>query len=100
MTSGASVALLVTLHAGAGSRERLRDELAILATVSRADAGCIRYDVLEEADSPDRFVLFEEWLDDAALDDHNREPHVLRFVEVSQSLLEAPMRVERLRRVA
>ena len=100
MTSGAPVVLLVTLQAHAGSRDRLRDELAVLSTMSRADPGCIRYDVLEEAESPDRFVLYEEWLDDGALADHNRRPHVQRFVEMSPSLLEAPMRVLRLRRAA
>jgi len=56
-------ALLVTLRARDAFSVLLRDELAILATMSRADAGCLRYDVLEELEEPGRFVLFEEWLD-------------------------------------
>lgn len=98
MTIDAPVTLLVTLRAHAECGTRLRDELPILATTSRADAGCIRYDVLEEVEAPDRFVLCEEWLDEISLVDHNSQPHVARFVEVSPSLLRAPMRVKRLRR--
>ena len=98
MTFGEPVTLLVTLHARAECGSRLRDELAVLATTSRADAGCIRYDVLEEVDAPDRFVLCEEWVDETFLVDHNSLPHVARFVEVSPPLLSAPMRVQRLRR--
>ena len=97
MTFGAPVTLLVTLHARTECGSRLRDELGVLARISRADAGCIRYDVLEEVDAPDRFVLCEEWVDEASLVDHNSRPHVARFVEVAPPLLRAPMRVQRLR---
>jgi quinol monooxygenase YgiN len=76
----------------------MREELAVLAARSRADEGCLRYDVLEEVDSPDGFLLCEEWLDEASLVAHNSRPHVARFVEVSPPLLREPMRVQRLRR--
>jgi quinol monooxygenase YgiN len=100
VTSGEAVTLLVTLQAVAGSRNRLQDELAQLAALSRADPGCVRYDVLEDLQGPDRFVLWEEWLDEAALVDHDANPHVARFREVSASLLTTPMEVQRLRRSA
>ena len=92
--------LLVTLQARAECGGRLRDELALLAARSRADAGCIRYDVLEEMEAPDRFVLCEEWLDEASLVEHNARPHVGRFLAASGSLLTEPMQVRRLRRSA
>jgi quinol monooxygenase YgiN len=95
---GERATLLVTLHVRAEHVTRLRDELQILATMSRADAGCISYDVLEETEAPDRFVLWEEWLDEASLVGHNTQPHVARFAEVSPPLLRTPMRVRRLRR--
>lgn len=98
MTGGGPVALLVSLSARDTGEIRLRDELAVLATMSRADAGCLRYDVLEELEEPGRFVLFEEWLDEDSLIDHNTRRHVTQFVETSASLLAAPMRIQRLRR--
>ena len=100
MTSDEAVTLLVTMQAVAGSGNRLQDELASVAALSRADAGCIRYDVLVDLQGDDRFVLWEEWLDDVSLDDHNTKPHVARFREVSAALLAVPMDVQRLRRSA
>ncbi|MDH2444836.1 putative quinol monooxygenase [Amnibacterium sp. CER49] len=94
------VTLLVTLQARAEAGKRLRDELALLAARSRADAGCIRYDVLEETDVADRFVLCEEWLDEAALVEHNTLPHVGSFLAASGDLLAGPMQVKRLRRAS
>ncbi len=92
--------LLVTLEVRAGSEERLREELGVLAALSRADPGCVRYDVLEDAHESGRFVLWEEWLDEASLADHNAKDHVSRFAEASAGLLVAPMEVQRLRRSA
>jgi quinol monooxygenase YgiN len=100
VTAGEPAALLVSLRARDACEVRLRDELAILATMSRADAGCLRYDVLEELEEPGRFMLFEEWLDEDSLIDHNTQRHVARFVEKSDSMLAEPMRVQRLRRAA
>lgn len=98
MTSTTSATLLVTLRARVGSEERLREELAVLAALSRADPGCVRYDVLEDLHQRDRLVLWEEWLDDASLTDHNTKRHVTAFLEVSAALLTVPMEVQRLRR--
>lgn len=98
VTTGEPPALLVSLRARDACEVRLRDELAVLATMSRADAGCLRYDVLEELEEPGRFVLFEEWLDEDSLIDHNTRRHVARFLEASASLLSTPMRIQRLRR--
>jgi len=100
VTARVPAALLVTLRARDAFSVLLRDELAILATMSRADAGCLRYDVLEELEEPGRFVLFEEWLDEDSLTDHNTQRHVVLFVEKSASMLAAPMRIQRLRRAA
>ncbi len=100
MTSGEPAALLVTLHAEAGCRARLREALATVAGASRADAGCLRYDVLHDVEDADRFVLWEEWLDERSLVEHNTRPHVERFREACAELLAVPLRVQRLRRSA
>lgn len=98
MTHAEPVTLLVTLRARTGCGDRLREELGVLAASSRGDAGCIRYDVLEETEAPDRFVLVEEWLDDQCLVRHNALPHVSRFLASSLPLIAVPMKVQRLRR--
>jgi len=51
-----------------------------LAVASRAEDGCLGYEVARGND-PDRgtFVLFEKWRDQAALDDHMQAEHFQRL---------------------
>ncbi len=46
---------------------------------SRAEAGCITFDVSRSNDDPNVFVLFEEWRDQAALDEHYKTEHFITF---------------------
>ena len=51
-----------------------------LAVASRAEEGCLGYEVAR-GNEPDRgtFVLFEKWRDQAALDVHMQEEHFQRL---------------------
>lgn len=52
--------------------------LAELARASRAEAGCLGYEVVRAADEP-AFVLFEKWRDEAALQTHYETDHFQRL---------------------
>jgi quinol monooxygenase YgiN len=53
-----------------------RRVLAVLAEKSRAETGCVRYEVLQSASEPNVFALLEEWENAAALEAHVVTPHV------------------------
>ena len=95
-----TVSLLPTFVAKPERRAELLEQLIALEHASRADAGCIAYRLFEDADRADRFVLVEEWSDQAALDAHNAQPHVGRFVAAAPELLVEPFVVTRLAPVA
>jgi len=56
----------------AGMLRSLRDR-------SRAEAGCITFDVSRSIDDPNAFVLYEEWRDQATLDEHYQTEHFKTF---------------------
>jgi quinol monooxygenase YgiN len=56
-----------------------RGLLVQLRDGSRAEAGCIAFDVLQSIEDPNAFVLYEEWHDQAALDFHYTQDHFQRF---------------------
>jgi quinol monooxygenase YgiN len=39
------------------------------------EPGCLRFDVLQSADDPNRFVLYEAYRDEAAANAHKSTPH-------------------------
>jgi len=50
-----------------------------LREASRAEAGCIGYEVARSATEPGAFVLYETWADKAALDRHYETEHFQRL---------------------
>ena len=53
---------------------RLRDLLVEAMRMSRAEAGCLRFDVYQSTAEPRRFTLVEHWADQAAVDAHRLAP--------------------------
>ena len=43
--------------------------------LTRAESGCVAYDLCRDADAPDRFVAYECWRDLNALQKHLATPH-------------------------
>jgi quinol monooxygenase YgiN len=54
--------------------DTLRDTLLALVTPTRAEAGCLTYDLYEDAGGS--FVLFENWRSEAALQNRQQQPAV------------------------
>lgn len=54
-----------------------------LATQSRSDKGCIRYEVFKKMSS---IVIIEVWVDDADLEEHKTKKHftdLVKFIETN-----------------
>lgn len=54
---------------------------------TRAEAGCIVYELMQNNDDPTDFTFVEEWESDEALDAHLESPHILAFKERAGDLL-------------
>jgi quinol monooxygenase YgiN len=59
---------------------------ALLAP-SRAEPGCVDYQVFEDGTRPGHFVTVECWADQAAFDAHMASPHVAAAFAAAGSLL-------------
>ena len=90
-----AVGVIVKVVARPEGRAEIREILLKLATASRKENGCVRYDVLEDKGNPSVFALVEEWTNAAALDAHNKSPHFAEAVSGAQSFLGAPLEVGR-----
>jgi quinol monooxygenase YgiN len=53
--------------------------LARLASLSRQERGCLGYEACRSNDDPRVFVLFEQWADQAALDEHYATEHFVKL---------------------
>ena len=74
-----------------------RREAVVQATVEdarssvRDEPGCLRFDVMEDQDSPDLIHLVAVFKDRAAHDgDHLRAPHLARWMEATRDAFAGP----------
>ncbi|MBE9169328.1 antibiotic biosynthesis monooxygenase [Pleurocapsales cyanobacterium LEGE 06147] len=91
--------LIGRLQAKPGKENALRNALIKLVPLSRAEAGCINYDLHEVLDTPGLFLLYENWTDRAALDLHFSLPHSQEFASITLDLLAEPLQVIAMRKI-
>jgi quinol monooxygenase YgiN len=94
-----SVALVVVFRAAPGKTDDLRAALLDLTVATRAEDGCVLYDLHEDVNDPDVLAFYEIWATPAAHAAHDATPHVQGFVARFDELLAGPPRVNRLRRI-
>ncbi len=66
--------------------------LAIVAD-SRAETGCINYDIHQAIDDETVFVWHETWADKAALDEHFAKPYFTEFFATVEKLAAEPPQI-------
>lgn len=74
-----SSVMLVTLEIEEARVEKFLEVMKVDAEGSRAEKGCIRFDVLQDKDQANKFMLYEVYEDDAAVESHRKEPHYLAW---------------------
>ncbi len=62
-----------------------------LAMDSRADPGCLRFDVLQHAARANHFTIIEAWRDQQARDIHAAAGHTRQYREALQPLIGSPL---------
>jgi quinol monooxygenase YgiN/quercetin dioxygenase-like cupin family protein len=59
-----------------GKEEELKKELLALAGPTRAEPGCLTYDLYQSPDKKNLFMRYEVWRNAAALEEHKATPHI------------------------
>jgi quinol monooxygenase YgiN len=68
------------------SAEYVRKELEVLQQQTVKEKGCIFFDVLQNKEDPNLFILWEEWINESALKEHFNQVHTKAYL--AQSLTE------------
>ena len=67
-----------------------RGILEELAKHTRAEDGCVSYDLYQQTETPHVFVTVEVWKDAAAADHHMTTPHIGAAIGAAAELFAAP----------
>ncbi len=83
-----------------GQEQRLREELMRLIEPTRAEEGCLQYDLHESTERPGHFLFYETWTSLAALDRHLATPHLERLSALLPELAEGEARIDTFQKIA
>ena len=76
------IALIVTIEIKPEHREAFMESMLDDARGSNNDEpGCLRFDVLQENEDPNKIHLYEVYKDQVALDAHRQAPHYTKWRE-------------------
>lgn len=71
-----AIHVVATLVAAEGKAEELQEALLSMLAPSRAEEGCVSYDLFRDRKNPDQFVFVEQWRDEEAIKEHGQAPHM------------------------
>src|SRR5258708_28493259 len=84
------LSVVAQLKARPGKEDDLRRVLLTLIEPTRAEEGCVQYDLHVHATDPSRFVFYENWTSREHLDRHLSSPHLAAAIETAGDWLPEP----------
>ena len=81
--------IVATIKAKADKIDLVRTELEKLIDVTRAEAGCINYDLHQDNEDPAHFLFYENWESRDLWQKHMGTPHLQAYLAATEGAVEA-----------
>ncbi len=79
-----ALTILAKITAHPGKENLVRAELEKLIPITRAEAGCIQYDLHVDNTDPGIFVFYENWQTRELWQTHMNAPHLAAYMEATE----------------
>ena len=73
--------IVANVHANSDQIDLVKAELEKLVPITRAEEGCIQYDLHRDNDNPAHFMFFEIWESRELWQTHMNAPHLAAYME-------------------
>lgn len=81
------IVIMATIIAKPGCGNKMLELLLTLIRDSKAEKGCLTYDLHIDPDNPETLFIYEIWQDENALELHTGSPHFKKYRQESLSIL-------------
>lgn len=85
----ANLTIVANIHAKADKVELVRSELQKLIESTRAEDGCIQYDLHQDNENPAHFLFFENWESRDLWQKHMNAPHLAAYRTATDGAIDA-----------
>lgn len=97
--SNARVTVVVRLRAKPGMEDQVWNELHNLLRPTRAEQGCLNFDMHQDPNDRGLFLFHENWICEMDLQRHFKTPHITEWIKKAEAMLAEPMQLTRWQKV-
>ncbi len=80
----AKLTIVANIHAEPGKIDLVKAELQKLIEITRAEEGCIQYDLHQDNENPAHFLFYETWQSRELWQAHMNAPHLAAYGAATQ----------------
>ena len=91
--------IIARFHADPGREADVEAAIREVSVPTRAEPGCLGYQVFRSTRDPALLHIYSRWQDEAAFEHHATLPHTVKFLERVQPLIDHPLDVTRTRQI-
>ena len=87
------VTVLARFKAKKGKEEELKQAIMACVAPTRAEAGCINYDLHQLSDDNGDLILYENWVSKKILEEHLEMPYLVKLKAQAGELCAEPIEI-------
>ncbi|MES0810776.1 putative quinol monooxygenase [Roseibium sp. SCPC15] len=76
--------IVANIKANPDQIELVKSELLKLIDITRAEEGCLNYDLHQDNDNPAHFMFYENWESRELWQTHMNAPHLAAYMEATE----------------
>ena len=80
----AKLTIVANIHAYPDKTDLVKAELEKLIPITRAEEGCIQYDLHQDNENPAHFMFYENWESRGHWQTHMKAPHLAAYAAATQ----------------
>lgn len=85
----AKLTIVANIHAKSDKVELVKAELLKLIPITRAEEGCIQYDLHHDNENPSHFMFYENWESRELWQTHMNAPHLAAYLAATDGAVES-----------
>ena len=76
--------IIANIKVNSGKVDLVKAELEKLIPVTRAEKGCLQYDLHQDNEDPEHFLFYENWESRELWQTHMNAPHLAAYIEATE----------------
>jgi len=76
--------IVANIKVNSGKVDLVKAELEKLIPITRAEKGCLQYDLHQDNEDPEHFLFYENWESRELWQTHMNAPHLAAYMEATE----------------